>query len=78
MQHEDSKTFLEHYETLDGIARQMAAQDRPDLDKIIPLIDEAMSSYAAIKERIKSVEALLAQRRGGADSIGLGKNSAGE
>lgn len=59
----ESKGFTFHYNNLERIAHVLGEQQRPDLDILIPLVDEALASYAQVQQRIKAVQALLDTRK---------------
>lgn len=55
--------FLYHYDTLQQIVEQLSDSQQPDLDKLIPLVDKAMESYAEIQKRVSAVQKLLDSRK---------------
>jgi exodeoxyribonuclease VII small subunit len=58
----NSQNYAENYQKLEAIAMQLSRQDRVDIDQLLPMIDEAMASYAFCKSRIEQVETLLQSR----------------
>lgn len=52
-------TYREAYATLSRIAAELESGDA-DLDRVLPLLEEARAAYAACKERIEAVRAVLA------------------
>jgi len=55
-------TFAAHYATLKQIADELRAQQEPDIDKLIPMVDSANAAYKACKARLDAVEAALNER----------------
>lgn len=55
--------FLYHYDTLQQIVEELSDAQQPDLDKLIPLVDKAMASYAEIQKRVSAVQKLLDSRK---------------
>jgi exodeoxyribonuclease VII small subunit len=54
--------YLENYKILTDAAEELRSQADVDIDKLIPLVDKALSAYAACRARIDAVEHLLADR----------------
>lgn len=54
--------YLENYKTLTDAAEELRSQGDVDIDKLIPLVDKALSAYAACRARIDAVERMLADR----------------
>jgi len=42
----------------------MRAQQEPDIDQLIPMVDSALASYKVCKERLDAVKKLLDERFG--------------
>ncbi len=55
-------TFQHHYANLRAIAEQMRSQQEPDLDELVPLVDSALESYHACRERLDTVKQMLDER----------------
>ncbi|GAA5501211.1 hypothetical protein Dxin01_00943 [Deinococcus xinjiangensis] len=55
----DPTTYREAYATLSRIAAELENGDA-DLDRVLPLLEEARAAYAQCKGRIEAVRAVLA------------------
>ena len=51
-------SFKAHYDTLARIALELEAGDA-DLDRVLPLLEEARIAYDACKERLEAVRRVL-------------------
>lgn len=51
-------TYREAYARLSRIAAELESGDA-DLDRVLPLLEEARAAYAACRERIEAVRAVL-------------------
>lgn len=60
-----SASYLENYRILADTARELREQDEVDIDRLVPLVDRALSAYSACKGRIEAVERMLLDRLGG-------------
>ncbi len=58
----NTQNYAENYQKLEQIATQLSRQERIDIDKLLPMIDEAMMAYELCKSRIEQVETLLQSR----------------
>nr|WP_216323980.1 exodeoxyribonuclease VII small subunit [Deinococcus aestuarii] len=52
-------TYREAYARLSRIAAELESGDA-DLDRVLPLLEEARTAYAACRDRIEAVRAVLA------------------
>lgn len=52
-------SYREAYATLSRIAAELENGDA-DLDRVLPLLEEARAAYAACRERVEAVRAVLA------------------
>lgn len=52
-------SYREAYARLSRIAAELESGDA-DLDRVLPLLEEARTAYAACRERIEAVRAVLA------------------
>lgn len=59
----DNKTagFMTHYNTLKQTAETLKTMTEPDVDKIMPLVNQGMESYKEVMARIESVRQSLDQ-----------------
>ena len=54
--------FNENYKTLKRIAdelRQQEQSEEPNIDALLPMVEEATTAYRACKERLSAIEAAL-------------------
>lgn len=54
-----TNSFLEHYQRLQASAEALQTMQEPDVDKIMPLVNQGMEAYREVKSRIDSVRAAL-------------------
>jgi len=54
--------YAENYNKLRRAAQALREQQEPDLDALIPLVDDALAAYKGCKARIDQVKALLGER----------------
>jgi exodeoxyribonuclease VII small subunit len=54
-----TNSFLEHYQRLQASAEALQTMQEPDVDKIMPLVNQGMEAYREVKARIDSVRAAL-------------------
>lgn len=53
---EQSGSFKENYATLQKIANDLRTQQEPDIDALIPMVDQATAAYKQCKKRIEAVK----------------------
>ncbi|MEY2700960.1 MAG: hypothetical protein RIQ52_1715 [Pseudomonadota bacterium] len=63
MSEPESLSFSQHYTRLKQIAEILRQQQEPDIDALIPLIDEATAAYKACRSRIDTVRELFDLRK---------------
>lgn len=51
--------FKENYNKLNDIAKKLRAQEEPDIDSLVPMVEEATKAYQACKLRIDEVKLAL-------------------
>lgn len=68
-------TYREAYARLSRIAAELESGDA-DLDRVLPLLEEAKTAYAACRERIEAVRAVLAGEWAAAETDGEDEDEA--
>lgn len=58
------QNFKENYAILKNIADTLRSQQEPDIDALVPLVDQATQAYKACQARIDAVNAALEERLG--------------
>lgn len=53
------KNFAASYQLLNGIAQKLRAQSEPDIDALVPMVQEATKAYQVCKQRIEDVKLAL-------------------
>lgn len=51
--------FKDNYQKLMDISQALRAQSEPDIDALVPMVEEATKAYSACKERIDAVKLAL-------------------
>ena len=59
---EQSNSFKENYATLKQIAETLRNQQEPDIDALIPMVDQAMAAYKHCKNRIDAVKKAFSEK----------------
>jgi exodeoxyribonuclease VII small subunit len=59
---ETAKTYQENYQTLEKIVHELSNNQNVDIDKLLPMVDEASKAYQFCKSRIDEIEVALNQR----------------
>ena len=57
-----TEAFNENYKTLKRIAdelRQQEQSEEPNIDALLPMVEEATKAYRACKDRLSAIEAAL-------------------
>jgi exodeoxyribonuclease VII small subunit len=55
----DLPGFNESYKQLNEIARKLRSQEEPDIDALVPMVEEATKAYQICKQRIEEVKLAL-------------------
>lgn len=53
------KNFNVSYEQLNSIAQKLRNQNEPDIDALVPMVEEATKAYQTCKQRIEEVKLAL-------------------
>ena len=53
------KSFNTSYQQLNVIAQKLRNQSEPDIDALVPMVQEATKAYQVCKERIEQVKLAL-------------------
>ena len=59
---EKTEGFNKNYKTLKKIAEELRQQEQaeePNIDALLPMVEEATKAYRACKERLNAIEAAL-------------------
>lgn len=56
--------YLDNYKILSDAAKELREQEVVDIDRLVPLVDRALTAYNVCKARIDSVQRLLAEKLG--------------
>ncbi|GHF81991.1 exodeoxyribonuclease VII small subunit [Deinococcus ficus] len=64
----ETLSYREAYARLSRIAQELESGEA-DLDRVLPLLEEAREAYAACRERIEAVRAVLAGDWAGAGDL---------
>jgi len=59
MSNPNTQSFLDHYQRLQASAEALQSMQEPDVDKIMPLVNQGMEAYREVKARIDAVRAAL-------------------
>lgn len=51
--------FSSSYQQLNAIAQKLRTQSEPDIDALVPLVEEATKAYQVCKQRIEAVKVAL-------------------
>ncbi len=54
-----SGSFKENYETLNDIAKKLRSQEKPDIDALVPMVEQATEAYKICKQRLDNVKLAL-------------------
>ncbi len=52
-------SFNASYQQLNSIAQKLRTQTEPDIDALVPMVEEATKAYQVCKQRIESVKLAL-------------------
>jgi len=58
-QPDNSLSFNANYKLLYEIAEKLRNQDSPDIDSLVPMVEQATKSYKACKSRLEAVKLAL-------------------
>lgn len=54
-----SENFNDSYKKLNDIAQKLRTQSEPDIDALVPMVEEATKAYQQCKKRIDAVKSAL-------------------
>jgi exodeoxyribonuclease VII small subunit len=57
-------SFKDGFEALKRNAESLRAQSEPDIDQLLPIVEESIKAYGVCKERINAVEIALKEALG--------------
>ena len=60
-----SNSFKENYERLNEIAKKLRSQEKPDIDALVPMVEEATNAYKICKQRLDNVKLALKEHFAG-------------
>ena len=52
-------SFNQSYQQLNSIAQKLRNQSEPDIDALVPMVEEATKAYQVCKQRIENVKQAL-------------------
>lgn len=52
-------SFNANYQQLNAIAQKLRTQTEPDIDALVPMVEEATKAYQVCKQRIEAVKLAL-------------------
>jgi len=52
-------SFNDNYKKLNDIAKTLRSQEEPDIDALVPMVEEATKAYQLCKQRIEEVKLAL-------------------
>jgi len=52
-------SFSENYQLLNDIAQKLRTQEKPDIDALLPMVENATQAYKLCKQRIEEVKKAL-------------------
>jgi len=55
----ETVSFNDNYKKLNEIARTLRSQEEPDIDALVPMVEEATKAYQLCKQRIEEVKLAL-------------------
>ena len=53
------QSFNNSYQQLNAIAQKLRSQSEPDIDALVPMVEEATKAYQICKQRIEDVKIAL-------------------
>ena len=62
---EATDSFKSQYAILKGVAETLRTQQEPDIDALIPMVDQGIDAYKKCKERIESVKKAFEEKMPG-------------
>ena len=59
---DQANAYRTHYATLKKVADTLRNQQEPDIDALIPLVEQATTAYQHCKSRIEAVKKVFAEK----------------
>ena len=59
---EQAETFAANYAILKEVAETLRTQKEPDIDALIPMVDQALAAYKVCKDRLTAVKTAFGER----------------
>jgi exodeoxyribonuclease VII small subunit len=56
---DSAASFNASYKQLNEIAKKLRSQEEPDIDALVPMVEEATKAYQICKQRIEEVKLAL-------------------
>lgn len=55
----ESEVFKDNYKILNEVANKLRSQTKPDIDALVPMIEQATNAYKLCKQRLDNVKLAL-------------------
>lgn len=60
----ETVSFTENFAKLKNISDTLRSQQEPNIDTLVPMVDEALTAFKNCKTRLDAVESMLKERLG--------------
>ncbi len=64
MASDQTESYAENYARIKEIAAQLRDQQEPDIDQLVPMVEQANAAYRVCKTRLDAVKKALAEMLG--------------
>lgn len=68
-QQQPEPTYMENFKKLKGASTELMNMQEPDVDMVIPLVEQGLNAYKNCSARIKQVEAYLGEINTGDEPV---------